>query len=164
MRQSQREAEALTPSKAAEFLLDECRMVLPGIQALLGFQLISVFSQGFGASLSGFEQRLHLLAILLVVVAIAIIMTPAALHRANPREVGADFILLTTRLLPASMFLLALSISIDFYLVGRVILGGIIAVPAAALFMLFVTLWFVLPRSQALQGMMVRGLDASRDR
>jgi hypothetical protein len=81
--------ESLPLSKAAEYLLDECRMVLPGIQALFGFQLVAVFNQGFAEKLSTAEQRLHLLAIGLVVVAVAIIMTPAALHRASPREVTA---------------------------------------------------------------------------
>jgi hypothetical protein len=31
------EREKLPLSKAVEYVLDECRMVLPGIQALLGF-------------------------------------------------------------------------------------------------------------------------------
>ena len=44
--------ETLPLSKAAEHLLGECRMVLPGIQALLGFQLISFFSPGFDRKLA----------------------------------------------------------------------------------------------------------------
>lgn len=34
--------EKLPLSQAAQHLLEECRMVLPGIQALFGFQLIAV--------------------------------------------------------------------------------------------------------------------------
>ena len=34
-------------------LLEECRMVLPGIQALFGFQLVAVFNQAFWEKLSG---------------------------------------------------------------------------------------------------------------
>jgi hypothetical protein len=45
--------EELPLSKAAEYLLDECRMVLPGIQALFGFQLIAVFNSSFELKLSG---------------------------------------------------------------------------------------------------------------
>src|SRR6266481_2681346 len=56
-------AEKLPLSKAAEYLLDECRMVLPGIQALFGFQLIAVFNARFEEKLSFSELRLHLLAI-----------------------------------------------------------------------------------------------------
>ncbi len=60
------EKEKLPLSKAVEFVLDECRMVLPGIQALLGFQLIVVFNPGFDQKLTAFDQRLHLLAIGLI--------------------------------------------------------------------------------------------------
>ena len=45
--QSKRYQEELTLSEAAKYLLDECRMVLPGIQALFGFQLIAVFNSAF---------------------------------------------------------------------------------------------------------------------
>ena len=50
-------AETLPLSKAAEHLLDECRMVLPGIQALLGSQLIACFNEGFAVRLDAAEQR-----------------------------------------------------------------------------------------------------------
>ena len=47
---------------AAQLVIDECRTVLPGIQALFGFQLIAVFNTGFASKLSAAEQRtlLHL--------------------------------------------------------------------------------------------------------
>ncbi len=152
--------EELPLSKAAEYLLEECRMVLPGIQALFGFQLIAVFNQSFGEKLSPFEQRLHLGAIALIVVAVAIIMTPAALHRASgPQEVTATFVRISTRLLVWSMLPLALGICTDFYLVGRIVLGSsLIIILAALLFSLFLLLWFVLPRVRALQTI-VAGVD-----
>src|SRR5204863_5078521 len=92
-RPGQEKHEELPLSKAAEYLLDECRMVLPGIQALFGFQLIAVFNSAFGEKLSSSKQRLHLLAIALLTIAIAIIMTPAALHRQKgPYEVTDTFV------------------------------------------------------------------------
>src|SRR5436309_3564920 len=121
--------EDLPLSKAAEYLLDECRMVLPGIQALFGFQLIAVFSPGFEKALGHGEQVAHLGAIGLVAIGIAMIMTPAALHRhSGARQVTATFIRLSTRLLLWSMLPLAVSICVEFYLVGRVIVPR----PAAA--------------------------------
>src|SRR6266852_4208417 len=79
---------ALSLSAAARYLLEESRMVLPGIQALFGFQLIAVFSATFGERLSAGEQQLHLAATFLIAVAEAIMMAPAAYHRqAGPREV-----------------------------------------------------------------------------
>jgi hypothetical protein len=56
-------------------------MVLPGIQALFGFQLIAVFNTGVAEKLSQGEQELHLLAIALVAVSVALVMTPAAYQR-----------------------------------------------------------------------------------
>src|SRR5204863_6883528 len=92
-RPGQEKHEELPLSKAAEYLLDECRMVLPGIQALFGFQMMAVFNQGFDDKLTQGEQCLHLVAIGLTMEAIALIMTPAAYHRQQGgRIVTDDFI------------------------------------------------------------------------
>ena len=75
-------------------------------------------------------------------------MTPAALHRqTTPRHITADFITLSSRLLLLSMFPLAVGICIDFYLIARLMVDGAIALPlAVALFVLFMGLWYALPR------------------
>lgn len=151
------EKEKLPLSKVVEFVLDECRMVLPGIQALLGFQLIVVFNPGFDQKLTAFDQRLHLLAIGLIAVAVAIIMAPAAFNRqTEPREVTDVFMVLATRLLLCSMLPLATGICLDFYLIAKLILGGVPSgLLASGLFAVFATLWFVLPRAQSLQRLIV---------
>src|SRR4051812_36555548 len=143
------EREQVPLSKAAQYLLEECRTVLPGIQALFGFQLVVVFNQGFSEKLSHAEQRLHLVAIGLLALAIALIMAPAAYHRQRgPREVTSAFVTLASRLLLASMAPLAVSICIDFYLVCHIIFPGpVVPGLAAALFTTIVVLWFVLPRT-----------------
>lgn len=140
--------QRLSLSEAAQYLLDECRMVLPGIQTLFGFQLIVVFNSGFDQKLSATEQQLHLIAIVLVATAVAIIMTPAAYNRqTTPMEVTDDFIRVSTRLLLWSMFPLAVGISLDLYLIGRVIAGSIGGgVLSAGVFTVYVMLWFFLPR------------------
>lgn len=146
--------EEMDLSKAAEVLVDECRMILPGIQTLLGFQLIAVFNSTFTEKLSTFEQRLHLLAIGLIGMAIIIIMTPAAYHRqTNPRDVSQGFIDLATRLLLFSMPLLALSISMEVYLISHIILQDTLfsLLIALGLLTVFIILWFVLPHSAALK-------------
>ena len=61
-------------------------MVLPGIQALFGFQLIAVFNQGFGEKLSHGAQLVHLAALVLTVLATVLVMTPAALQRRRSRK------------------------------------------------------------------------------
>lgn len=143
--------ERISLNAAAAHLLDECRMVLPGIQALFGFQLIAVFDLGFSEKLSAGEQRLHLLAIVLVVVAIALVMAPAAIHRqVDPRTVHQRFIDISSRLLLWSMLPLALGICLDVYLVGWLVLRSKPAAGALAvgLLGLLLVMWFVLPRSR----------------
>jgi uncharacterized PurR-regulated membrane protein YhhQ (DUF165 family) len=140
--------EKLPLPKSAEMLLDECRMVLPGIQALFGFQLIAVFNEGFSDKLGPGEQRLHLVATGLVAIAVALIMAPAALHRqTGAQHVSERFITTSSRLLVCSMLPLALGICLDFYLVAHVILESAwSAALGALLFAVFMGLWFGLPR------------------
>jgi Family of unknown function (DUF6328) len=144
--------------QAAEYLLQECRMVLPGMQALFGFQLIAVFNPGFAQKLSPFEQRLHLLAIALVAVAVSLIMTPAAYHRqARPYEVTETLLTLASRFVLWSMWPLALGISLDFYLIAQVILNhALVPLLAVGLFAIFALCWFVLPRAERLQWAVTR--------
>jgi hypothetical protein len=144
--------EKLSLSKATLLLLEECRMVLPGIQALFGFQLIAVFNNRFAEVLSATEQRLHLLAIGLVAIAVALIMTPAAYHRQKHTHTATEkFVRISSRLLLWSMPPLAVSLCLEFYLISRLIVGGGAgAWMASALFGLFFFLWFVLPRVKVL--------------
>jgi hypothetical protein len=126
---------------------------------LFGFQLIAVFSPGFETRLGHREQVAHLGAIGLVAIAVAMIMTPAALHRqAGGREVTAAFIRISTRLLVWSMFPLAISICVEFYLVGGAILSRpIVGLLAGALLSVFTLLWLVLPRAAVLQRLIEGG-------
>jgi DNA-binding transcriptional LysR family regulator len=146
-RAASQQSSDVSLTDAAQELLDECRMVLPGIQALFGFQLIAVFSNGFDA-LQPDGKVVHLIATGLVAVAVAMIMTPAALHRqTTPRRVTTEFIEVSSRLLLMSMFTLAIGICLDFFLIARLIVDGTIALLAAvALFVLFMALWYVWPR------------------
>jgi hypothetical protein len=109
------------PAKLEEEIrttIEEARMVLPGIQALFGFQLIAVFNARFH-DFSELEQMLHLVALLLVAVAVALIMTPAAYHRIAERgTVSRRFIDLASRLLESALMPLMLGISLDLFLVG----------------------------------------------
>src|SRR5689334_25215274 len=100
-------------------------MVLPGIQALFGFQLIAVFNDGFEHKLSEPQQQLHYAAILLVTVAIALVMAPAAIHRqTSQREVSERFIWRASQLLLAGMLPLSVALCLDLYLIGVIIAGA----------------------------------------
>ena len=143
------EREELTLNDSASHLLEECRTVVPGMQALFGFQLIAVFNSAFRELLSPGERILHLAAIVLVTIAIVLVMAPAALHRqTEPMAVSRRFITTSSRLLMASMAPLTAGFCLDVYVVARTIVGtrvvaGLIAVAVLGVFIAF---WFVLPR------------------
>jgi len=91
--------------KMAMAAIEEARMVLPGIQALFGFQLIAVFNDAF-RRLEPFEQSLHFVALVLIALAIAIIMTPAAYNPAVERgSLSAFFVRLASGLVAAAMLI-----------------------------------------------------------
>ncbi len=135
-------------AEVASHLLEECRMVLPGIQALFGFQLIAVFNATFW-ELPSADRMIHLFAISLVAVAIALVMTPAAYHRqVHQNCISRRFIEISSRLLLFSMFPLMLGICLDFHLISKMILGslGISLAITVVLAAIFIGLWIVLPR------------------
>src|SRR5262245_57233767 len=120
-------------------------MVLPGIQALFGFQLIAVFNDGFGEKLAAGEQQLHFLALFLVALSAGLVMAPAAIHRqTQQREVSERFLWVSSWLLLWSMLPLAVGLSVDVYLIGLIVFGGgaASAVFAGALFLILVVLWY----------------------
>src|SRR5689334_15986695 len=98
MPRSQDEPETL--EKEVTHALEEARMVLPGVQALFGFQLIAVYSDRFDRALSPGQQRLHLFSVFLAALTVVLTMAPAAYHRqAEPHEISRSFVNLASRLL-----------------------------------------------------------------
>jgi Family of unknown function (DUF6328) len=63
-----------------EQMLTEARVILPGAQALLGFQLAIVLTETF-EKLPTLPRLLHATALLSVAVSVILLITPAALHR-----------------------------------------------------------------------------------
>jgi hypothetical protein len=116
--------EEVSLDSGATDILEEWRMVLPGLEALFGFQLIVVFSEAFADNLSFGEQ----------------LMAPAALRgQMHQQAVTKRFIRVASKLLLASMLAMALGFCLE------VLLGIVIAL---ALLGLFILLWIVLPRRE----------------
>jgi hypothetical protein len=127
--------------------IEEARMVLPGIQALFGFQTVAVFNQRF-EQLDRAVQDLHLLALSMVVLAIALIMTPAAWHRmAEPHQVSQRTVRLSSRLICVALLPLALGLALDVYVVLWLVTSDCLpsAACAGATLVLLLGLWFILP-------------------
>ena len=145
MAKAPRSEESL--EKRAQAAIEEARMVLPGIQALFGFQLIAGFNQGF-SKLPATEQYLHYVSLVLIALAIAVIMTPAAYHRlVEQGSVSLFFVRLVSSMIAAAMVPLAVALGLEVYVVGTVILAErtLSAVIAGALVMVFAALWFGFP-------------------
>ncbi len=97
MKSGHEHIEELKLGDAVNAVLNECRMILPGIQALFGFQLIAVYQPPFFDKLTGGEQRLHLAALILLALAAGLVMAPAAYHRQTaPRQASDGFIRLAS--------------------------------------------------------------------
>jgi len=128
-----------TVEKMAQEAIEEARMVLPGIQALFGFQLIAAFNERFRQLADG-EQLLHYAALVLVAIAIALIMTPAAYHRlVEQNSVSSFFIRLASRLMMAIAF--------EVFIIGNLVLSSPMASSLLLQFsfLLFAALWFGFP-------------------
>src|SRR5947209_15828517 len=133
--------------KRAQNAIEEARMVLPGIQALFGFQLIAVFNQRFPQMPAG-QQLLHYVALLLVAVAIGLIMAPAAYHRiVEQHSVSRFFIQLASVMIAVSMLPLLTAISFEIYILGHLVLDNDQASfwIAIAVAVFLATLWYVFP-------------------
>jgi hypothetical protein len=137
-----------TPISAKiEYVLTEARVVLPGAQALLGFQLAIVLTNAF-AALDPSAKAIHGLALALIGFATVLLLAPAAYHRIVYD--GADdphFHRLASRLLLAATVFLALGLAADTYVVVVRITGSAMAGIwlAVAVALVLVGLWHVWP-------------------
>ena len=132
-------------------ILEEARMVLPGIQALFGFQLIAVFNARFD-ELSAVLQTTHLVALVAGAVSMSLVMTPAAYHRIAERgRISSRFTELASWFIAAAMGPLALSIALDAFVVSTVIVDDLVvsAIIGASLALMFFAMWFAWPTVEA---------------
>ncbi|MBI2740346.1 MAG: hypothetical protein HYX38_27840 [Rhodospirillales bacterium] len=136
-----------TLEEEATHVTDEARMVLPGVQAVLGFQLVAVFNQRF-QEFTASEQVIHLGAFLLIALAMGLVMTPAAYHRQVERGcVSRRFVDLSSTLLTVAMLPLIAGVCLDTYLIARLILNDRdqAAMVAAGTALLLASLWYGVP-------------------
>lgn len=128
-------------------IIEEARVILPGIQALFGFQTIVVFNQRF-MQLPEYARNLHLVGLGLVIAAVALVMTPAVYYR----YVGRDYLTehvkrLSSAMIRAALFPLAWGISLDLY---AVVLAATARpawslASAVAALVLLLGMWFAFP-------------------
>jgi hypothetical protein len=128
-------------------MLTEARVILPGAQALLGFQFAVTMTKAF-ATLPAVDRDIHFFALAMETIAIMVLLTPAAVHRMTFGGVDAErFHDIGSGLLTIALAPLALGIAADFYIAAYKMLGDVmLAAGAAALAALFLAgLWYALP-------------------
>jgi hypothetical protein len=127
-------------------LLNELRIVLPGVQVLFAFLLILPFQQRFDVT-SDVDRAIYGLALLSSAVAAALLIAPSAYHRLNFRRRNKERMLHdSNRLLLAGMLATAIGIACAIYLVIDVVFGGTsAAVATVGTVIVFGSLWLVLP-------------------
>jgi hypothetical protein len=130
-----------------EQLLTEARVIIPGGQALLGFQFVATLTKSFD-NLPGDIKWVHAAGLATVALSVLLLMTPAALHRlAFHGEDDPQFYEIGSRLVVAAALPLALGISTDFAVVvykitERVGLSFVLASIAAGVFL---AAWYLYP-------------------
>ena len=125
-------------------VLTEIRVVIPGAQALLGFQFVAMLSSSF-EKLPTPSRYLHLASLALVALSTVLLMTPAAYHRlAEHGEYSEQLHRLAGRFMIAAMVPLALGISGDFLVVAQKVTHSypIAIAGAGTLLLLCFGLWF----------------------
>jgi hypothetical protein len=128
-------------------MLTEARVVLPGAQALFGFQLAIVLTQSF-EQLPTASMIMHATSLFLVAFAVVLLMAPAAYHRiVYAGEDSEDMHRVGSVLVTAATVPLALGLAGDVYVVVTKIMGsptaGLIAGSLALV--LLIGLWHVYP-------------------
>ena len=119
-------------------------MVLPGAQALLGFQLASVLTEPF-AALPRASQLTHLAALGAIAVAVVLLVTTAAYHRIVDRgEETEGFLRVASRLVVGALVAIALGLCGELYVVSRMVLrsDGAAVLTAVLALCVILGLWF----------------------
>ncbi len=137
-----------TPTKTKiEQLLTEARLIIPGGQALFGFQFVAMLTGGFDR-LPDHAKMVHMMALTLVAINIILLMTPAALHRLSfGGEDSAEFLQLGCRFVIGAPIFLAAGISAEVYVLFLKVLGSemLALISAIAGVVALIGLWYAIP-------------------
>ena len=151
-----RSQEEETPKERADRelieLLNELRIVLPGVTVLLAFLLAVPFAKGW-TRVTDFQRDVFVVAFLSAAVSVALLAAPSSYHRLRFRHGDkASMVRIGNRLSIAGIAVSAVSLEAVVLLVIDYVLSRGPAIAAtAALFVVVVSLWYVLPLWAALR-------------
>jgi hypothetical protein len=145
-RQSNERADTPLHAKI-EQLLTEARVVLPGAQALFGFQLAIVLTRAF-EQLPKASIVVHAASLLLVALAVMMLMAPAPYHRiVYAGEDTEDMYRVSSALVTGATLPLGLGLAGDVYVVIAKISGSfaIGSFTGGVAFVFLIGLWYLYP-------------------
>ena len=130
-----------------EQVLTEARLIIPGAQALFGFQFVAMLTTGFDRLTQG-SKIAHAAALGLIAVNVILLMMPAALHRLSyGGEDSKDFLRIASVLVVTAPLFLAAGIATETYVVLQKVaensLGSLAG--ASLTFFIFMLCWYALP-------------------
>jgi hypothetical protein len=142
--ESESEKERL--NRNLDQLLQELRVVLPGVQVLFAFLLAVPFSSRF-SRVDDFERNVYFVALLLSAVAVALLMAPSIHHRILFRRAQKRYLVAVGNMLTiAGMTALALATVLALVLVAHFLFGSGAAWAAGGIsFAAFALIWYALP-------------------
>jgi amino acid transporter len=142
--------EEETPKERADRelieLLNELRVVLPGVTVLFGFLLAVPFAKGW-SKVTPFERDVFLVAFVSAGVSVAFLTTPSSYHRLRFREGNKERVVrYGSRLAVAGIAAFAVALEAVMLLVFDYVVSTEAAIAATVAFTIFVAvLWFGLP-------------------
>jgi hypothetical protein len=142
-----RQSENTPVSKQIDQMLTEARTILPGAQALLGFQLTVFLAESF-ARLHDALKNIHVVALLLVALTVLLLMLPAAYHRiVYAGEDSKDVLRVGSRTITLATLPLSAALALDSYVVCAHALErqGIALIVGAAVFCGLAGAWLLFP-------------------
>lgn len=127
-------------------LLEELRTIIPGVQVLFAFLLTVPFSARFN-QIDQLGKTIFTVSLLAVAAATVLFLAPTAYHRLAPRRDRRGRLRFGVRTTLVGMSLLALSVACAIFVVVRFMFASSIlgAAVAAAVTLLTVAMWYVLP-------------------
>lgn len=130
-------------------LLTETRIILPGTEVFLGFLMTLPFTDRFGA-LDATQRLVYLSTFFATLFAVACFVAPAAYHRiARPITHKARFKVFANAFIVAGLAFASVSFVLVTFLVTSVVAPQNETIAAAAMAVVILTLWWVVPLIRA---------------
>lgn len=145
-------------------LLTETRIILPGTEVFLAFLMTMPFTARFGL-LDDSQRLVFMSTFFATLLAVACFVAPAAYHRiARPIRHKARFKVFANRFIVAGLAFASVAFVLVTYLVTSVVAPTARTIAAAAMAVVILTLWWVVPLVRAHDFLGGRGESTGLDR